>query len=245
MLKLMGIGLVTIGSLATGGYFLFIRPRYQRWGATKVELERVMPGDHEVKEPTLAFTRAVTIRARPEEIWPWLVQIGYKRAGFYSYTTFEKQMGVPFTNIDRIIPEYQQLKVGDTIPIRAGFDIPVKAIEPNRSLLLVGRDTNIGEVSWVFELYPLSGGHTRLVTRANCSFPNWTLQSIFSRRPPRTAMSPSNLLRDLTMSLFFEPGSFLILRKTLLGIKRRAEQASGQISESPTKIAQEDRILSL
>ncbi len=242
MLKLIGIGLVTIGAAATGGYLLFIRPRYQRWGATKVELERVMPGDHEVKESTLAFTRAVTIRACPEEIWPWLVQIGYKRAGFYSYTRFEKLMGVPITNMDRIIPEYQQLKVGDVIPIGAGFGIPVKAIEPNRSLLLVGCDPNIGEVSWVFELYPLSGGHTRLVTRANCCFPNWTLRSIFSRRPPRTDMPPSSLLRDLTMYLFFEPGSFLILRKTLLGIKRRAEQASGQISESATKIVQEAQL---
>jgi hypothetical protein len=142
------------------------------------------------------------------------------------------------------MPEYQHLKVGDLIQLGAGPGIPVKAIEPYRSLLLVGHDSNICEASWVFELYPLSGGHTRLVTRANCRFPNWTLLSIFSRRPsrPDMPMPPPNLLSDLVMYIFFEPGSFLMVRKMLLGIKRRAERASRQISEPAVNTVQEAHV---
>jgi len=238
MLKQIGIGLVTIGAAITGVYLQFVRPWYRNWGATKVELKRVMPGDAKVEEPTLSFTRAVTIKARPEEIWPWLVQIGYKRAGFYSYSRFEKLIGIPNTNRYRIIPEYQQLKVGEDIAMGSGFGIHVKAIDPNRSLLLVGRDPNIGEISWVFELYPLSGGHTRLVTRANCRFPNWMLRSVLSR-PHRPDMQPPNPLRNLTMYLFFKPGSFLMVRKMLLGIKQRAESSLGQLPEPVIKVEQD------
>jgi hypothetical protein len=236
MLKQLGIGLVTIGAATTGVYLQFVRPWYRNGGATKVELKRVMPGDAEIEEPTLFLTRAVTIKVCPEDIWPWLIQIGYKKAGFYTYDRFEKLMGIPITNRYRIIPEYQQLNVGEAIALGSGIGINVKAIDPNRSLLLVGREPNIGEVSWVFELYPLSGGHTRLVTRANCRFPNWTLRSVFSRPPHRPDIPTPNLLHNLTMYLFFKPGSFLMVRKMMLGIKLRAESSFGQQPEPVIKM---------
>src|SRR3712207_9232668 len=81
--KMVGVAMA-LGA-ATATYLLYIRPRQLRWGATDEELERPMPGDEVVEHPTFNATRAVTIEARPEEIWPWIVQIGTSRAGWYSY----------------------------------------------------------------------------------------------------------------------------------------------------------------
>ncbi|MCJ7532276.1 MAG: hypothetical protein MUO64_14760 [Anaerolineales bacterium] len=93
-----------------------------------------MPGDEIVKNPTFNATRAVTIQARPEQIWPWLVQIGHKRAGWYSYDWVDN-LGRP--SAEHIIPDLQNFKEGDLIPIsldgKKGFW--VKALEPNQRML--------------------------------------------------------------------------------------------------------------
>ena len=96
MFKKIGIGLASLGaiSLGIGAYLRFIRPWQLRWGATDEEVARAMPGDDVVKHPTFDATRAVTIQARPEEIWPWLVQMGVKRAGWYSYDWLDN-LGTP------------------------------------------------------------------------------------------------------------------------------------------------------
>ena len=208
MLKKLGIALAAMGAAATGVYLLLIRPWYERWGATDEEVQRLMPGDGEVKRPMIKSTHAVTINARPEEIWPWLVQIGTGRAGWYSYDWIENRMGLKVSSADRIIPEFQHLQAGDLIPLGPGVGIPVKAIEPNRSLLLVGHDPNIGEASWVLGLYPLDETHTRLVSR------------FYDRLP----LTPGGIFS----LLFVDPGSFVMSRKMLLGIKQRAERASGE-----------------
>src|SRR6266700_1732179 len=85
MFKKIGLGVAALGAVALGVYLRYIRPWQLRWGATDEEVARAMPGDEVVKHPTFNATRAVTIQARPEEIWPWLVQIGVTRAGWYSY----------------------------------------------------------------------------------------------------------------------------------------------------------------
>ncbi len=113
MFKKIGIGLAALGAVLFGVYFRFIRPWQLRWGATDEEVARAMSGDEVVKQPTFNATRAVTIQARPEEIWPWLVQIGCKRAGWYSYDWIDN-LGIPSAN--RIVPELQHLEVGDLIP---------------------------------------------------------------------------------------------------------------------------------
>src|SRR6516225_5302929 len=113
MFKKIGIGLVALGAIALGAYVRFIRPWQLRWGATDEEVARAMPGDDVVKQPTFNATRAVTIQARPEEIWPWLVQIGNKRAGWYTYDWLDN-LGIP--SAERSIPELQHVAVGDLIP---------------------------------------------------------------------------------------------------------------------------------
>ena len=105
------IGVAMALGAATAAYLLYIRPWQLRWGATDEELERPMPGDEIVARSTFNATRAVTIEARPEEIWPYIVQIGMTRAGWYSYDLLDN-LGRPSAR--RILPQFQNLmKVGD------------------------------------------------------------------------------------------------------------------------------------
>ncbi|HEX6108636.1 MAG TPA: hypothetical protein VFZ02_04425 [Ktedonobacteraceae bacterium] len=217
MLKKSGTGLATVGIItaaATGAYLLLVGPWQRRWGATNEEVQRALPGDEEVEHPLMNATRAITINARPEEIWPWLVQIGTGRAGWYSYDWIENSMGLEFSSANRIIPEFQDLEVGDTVPLAPGLEMPVKVLKPNESLLLVGHDPVIGDTSWSFGLCPLDKERTRLVTRTRVRWP----------------ITPGGIL----WLFVTEPGSFLMVRKMLLGIKRRVEQAGAQ---SPKYIA--------
>lgn len=183
-------------------YLVLIRPYTVRWGSTGEEITRVMAGDELVKNPTLNATRAVTINARPEEIWPWLVQLGCKRAGWYSYDRIDNA-GIP--SADRIIPEFQRLEAGDLIPFtpdgKAGMR--VKEIEPNKWMLWVAQDS---EFTWSWGLYPLDDTRTRLITRLRARYP-WTSRAI-----------PFILLADM--------GDIVMMRKCMLGIKRRAEAAA-------------------
>ena len=223
MLKKLGIGLATVGSIgaaATGAYLLFVGPWQRCWGATDDEVQRAMPGDDEIERPLMNATRAITINAQPEEIWPWLVQIGTGRAGWYSYDWIENLMGLNISSANHIMPEFQHLEVGNTIPLAPGVEIPVKAIKPNELLLLVGHDPVIGDASWVFGLYPLDEQHTRLVTRTRNRWP----------------ITPGSFLTLLVT----EPGSFLMVRKMLLGIKRLAEQTNGQTSRQVEEMARQN-----
>jgi len=173
------------------------------WGATKAETERPMPGDDEVKRPTLVSTNAVSIRAKAVDIWPWLVQMGYRRGGMYSYDWIDRLLGIlDAPSANRIIPEFQHLRVGDVIPMGKPPSWPVKAIEPNRSLLIVIREPGV-EVTWCFMLDEIDGKQTRLVLRVRY----------------RMAMTPMLLVSLPIMYL----GQFLMIRKMLLGIKQRAE----------------------
>jgi hypothetical protein len=199
------IVIVTAGMAVLAIYLFVIRPWHLRWGATDAEVERAMPGDDEIKSPTHVTTRAVTIRARPNEIWPWLVQMGYQRGGMYSYDWIDRVFGVlDRPRADRILPEFQYLEVGDVIPMGSGPSWPVKAIEPHRSLLLDIRAPGM-RYTWSWGLYELDDGTTRLVLRI------------------RTCLTKPLLIPLFHIS---DPGAFLMTRKHLLGIKQRAEATS-------------------
>ncbi len=169
-----------------------IRPQHLRWGAEPAELKAFWPGDDLIPRPQINATHAVTIQARPDEVWPWLVQIGQGRGGFYSYEQIENAMGLRIENADRILPEWQSLQVGDVVPLApdGAMDVPVVILEAQRALVLHG-DTRLpgpagkgappvppGQflaVSWGFYLAEQAGGASRLVerfrldyTRARC-----------------------------------------------------------------------------
>ena len=164
-----------------------------------------MPGDKIQRQPIFNATRAVTIHARPEQIWPWLVQIGYKRAGWYGYDLLDNA-GIP--SADRIIPELQHIKVGDTAPIWEGINFKVGAVEPNQYLVW---ESESGHDSMVLALYPVDASHTRLVWRIHNAPYNWT--------------SPY-----IVIQLFTDLVDFIAVRQNMLGIKERAE---GVAPEAP------------
>jgi hypothetical protein len=183
------------------------RRRHLRWGATDAEVAGTMPGDELVPETSFNATRAITIDAPPEAVWPWLVQIGYGRAGFYSYDLFDNAAR---PSAQRILPEHQQPQVGDWVPMASKVNdttaFKIKAFEPNRWLLWEKPHS-----TWAWKLVPLED-RTRLVTRVKDRYA-WR-------------SSPGNALVSL---ILFEFGDFPMMRKLLLGVKRRAERlaASG------------------
>jgi hypothetical protein len=162
-----------------------------------------MLGDAQVTLPSYEATLGVTINTVPAAIWPWLMQMGYRRGGLYSYDWLDRLFGyLDAPSAERILPQWQVLAVGDEIPIgrRGGF--PVKAIEPFRSLVLGGHAPNV-QWSWEIALIPWANGRTRLISRN------------------RVRMAGS--IRSRLTMLVIEPAAFLMTRKMLLGIKRRAE----------------------
>ena len=162
-----------------------------------------MLGDTQVTLPSYEATLGVTINTAPAAIWPWLMQMGYRRGGLYSYDWLDRLFGyLDAPSADHILPEWQLLEVGDEIPIGRGGGFPVKAVEPFRSLV-VGRHAPGVEWSWELALVPLGIERTRLISRNRL----WMADTIRS---------------GLTM-LVFQLAAFMMTRKMLLGIKRRAE----------------------
>jgi hypothetical protein len=207
MFKKGRIGVAALGAVVFGVYLRFIRPWQLRWGASDEEVARAMPGDDVVKHPTFNPTRAVTIQARPEQIWPWLVQIGVTRAGFYTYDWLDN-LGRP--SAQRIIPELQHVAVGDLIPFSPDGKQGqrVKDFEANRWMLWWD---NKGDGTWAWGLYPQDDSQTCLITRVRNRY-HW--------------LSPAILF-----SLLLEFTDIVMMRKCMLGIKQRAERASRQTPE--------------
>jgi hypothetical protein len=187
-------------------YWHSVRGWYLRWGSTDEDLSRAMLGDADIPEPTYSTTLAVTVQAEPQHIWPWLVQMGNSRGGLYSYDWLDRFFGYldrPSANV--VLPEFRNLKVGDEIPLGLGPAFPVRAIEPNRALVLGGTEDGFAW-TWQFGLYPLDQARTRLVSR-------------------NTARESRTIGSWLLMRLL-EPAAFIMTRRMLLGIKQRAEGLS-------------------
>ncbi len=231
MFKRLILGITTAGAATLGAYHWFFRPKHRRWGATDAELQQSMPGDEGVKNPNFMTTRAVTINARPAEIWPWLVQLGVGRGGYYTYTWLPNMVGLQYKNADTILPAFQYLEVGDTVPIDPrGVGFRVAAIDPNRLLLLTVPDPNHPKsdalmTTWAFLLQPLDGEHTRLIVRWRSNF-----------REPLTysALAP-------VFFLVLDPLDFLMSRQMLLGIKQRAERSYQEYLGSPRGVSSAKR----
>ncbi|HEX5368161.1 MAG TPA: SRPBCC family protein, partial [Dehalococcoidia bacterium] len=146
------------------GYARILRPRIVDWGATEDEATRSMPGDEVLPDAGLQTTRAISIDALPEGVWPWLVQMGPRpRAGAYTYDWIERLLGIDIANTDRILPEYQHLEVGELLGLdKEGAGLKVIELQKGRFLVLQwvpARST------WCFGLHPDGRGGTRLVSR--------------------------------------------------------------------------------
>ncbi|HZD87164.1 MAG TPA: SRPBCC family protein [Gaiellaceae bacterium] len=197
-------GVVTLAGL----YWLPFRGWFRHWGATPEEVARPMAGDALIADPTLEETAAVTVDAPPDDIWPWLVQIGYQRGGLYSYDWLDRLFGIlDRPSATRILPELQQLSLGDRISFgREGptrQELTVSVLEPPRALALSAR---AGGMDWVWQwgLYPIDDERTRLVARS-------------------TERVPGNPLWWLALQIT-DPAAFVMGRKMLLNLKDRAEK---------------------
>ncbi len=162
----------------------------------------MMPGDAQMPNPTKKDTGAVTVNAPPGDIWPWLVQMGTRRGGLYSYDWLDRLFGfLDRPSATRILPEFQHIAVGDKIPWGRD-ELTVSVLEPPRALAL-SMDAHGMEWVWQFGLYPLDDQRTRLVSRGTERFRN-------------------TLLWWMAMRIM-EPAAFIMTRRCLLGVKERAE----------------------
>ncbi len=173
------------------------------WGATRSEAEARFPGDDLLAEPDILTTRAIGIAAPADLVWPWLLQMGPGRAGAYTYDWIENVLGLNMHSADVIIPELQHLSVGDAWQLGSrGPVLRVTRLEPNRALVVRSDD---GHWVWAFVLEP-GQATTRLMSRNRIAMPGapWIARS-FAR-------------------YVMEPGSLIMERKMLMGIRARAER---------------------
>jgi hypothetical protein len=174
---------MVVGAAATGTivYRTILRPRHQRWGATVDEAAEQLPGDNEVANPSYVATRAVTIDAAAEDVWPWIAQIGYVgygRGGWYAFDFWDADAGAR-SSASHLIPEAQKLHVGLVIG-EEGFT--VRSFEENRHLVVswhypkvqwVVKDglwPKFGECSMAFVIRPASERTTRLLVRTRIDY---------------------------------------------------------------------------
>ena len=201
------IAALTVIGLMGALYHFVARPYQLTLGATPAEIEQAMPGDELDPHPDFLATRAITIRGAPEEIWPWLIQMSYNRAGFYGYDILENigsERGL--RSAEEIIPEFQHFQVGDEVPISAIHSMIFYAIEPNQYLIWANTADNApGGIVWA--LYPLDDGQTRLVSRVRWSY---------------RLTGPVSVV----MAIFVDLADHIAVRKILRGVKGRVE---GQI----------------
>ena len=193
-------------------YFGWLREYQMNWGADAEDVSRYMPGDELLDNPRFNATRAVEIDATPEQIWPWIVQMGYGKGGFYGFDKLDNG-GMP--SAERIILEYQNLNVGDSISSgeytrgkRKGelfYFLEVAEMEPHKSMLWVFIATPWRGATWSWGLYPIGDKRTKLVSRLRQDYTFNSFQAIVSWS-----------LADAV--------EILMMRTTLLGIKRRAEK---------------------
>ncbi|MCP3997395.1 MAG: hypothetical protein GY722_20410 [bacterium] len=187
----LGILVVVIGL-----YRWVIKPWHMKWGATDTEVTRAMPGDELIPGAGQA-TRAISIAATPEEVWPWLVQLGFGKAGWYSYDWIDNDFQ---PSADRVMAEYQLLALGDKILMMPEMGFVVRSIDEPNSIVSVLED---GSTSWCLALYPEGAGSTRLVSR-------WR---------PRFEKTFATFL----MMMLSEPGTFIMEQKMLRTIRDRVE----------------------
>jgi hypothetical protein len=141
------------------------------WGTVGDESRREFPGDDIVDPPAWQYTHAISIAAEPEHVWPWLVQIGQGRGGFYSYVALENLFGCRIDDVDEIVPEFQHLQVGDSIRLHPKAPpMPVQFVEAGRALVLGGMvGLNTGS-TWALVLVQDGHRSCRLLARGRSTY---------------------------------------------------------------------------
>ena len=180
-------------------YLLVIRPWHLKWGATKEELMLEFPGDNNVHKPNFNATRGITIHSTPELVWRWIIQIGSKRAGWYSIDWMDNA-GIKSSN--ELLPEFQRIEIGQFIPFTPDQKngMWVKEFKENEYILWVDKE---GRATWLWYLYPVDEKQTRLLTRLRTKYVWKGFWIIYY--------------------LLYDFGDIVMMSKCMKGIKLRAE----------------------
>ncbi len=205
-----GVGLFAWNLVATP----FIGEKRRRWGTIETEATDMLPGDELVPTPKWSYTIGVDVEASPEQVWPWIAQIGQGRGGFYSYQTLENMVGCRITNTNEILPEHQHPEVGGGVQLH--WDAPplrIEIVEPPNALVLFGSPADIGDgevwglSTWQFIVRAREDGGSRFLTRGLYDHArNWKSRLMFGRFP-------------------MEVVTFVMSRKMMLEVKRLAERS--------------------
>jgi hypothetical protein len=196
-------GAVLVAGTAALSYPLVLRRRCLTWGARPEEVARELPGDELLATPDIVSTRAVTIGAPPGAVWPWLIQMGSGRGGAYTYDWIENLFGLGMHSADKVLQQFQDVKVGDEFRLAPNRPkLRVEILEPQQVFTVRFED---GNWVWIFALFR-EDGTTRLLSRN------------------RIATPKASALTRLFSLLVMEPGSLVMERKMLLGIRERAER---------------------
>lgn len=196
-------------SAALAAFVVASRRRYLRWGATAAEVEMSLVGDAVLPRADLVATRAITVQAPPERVWPWIVQMGQGRGGFYSYDALENLVGCDMHSADHIVEEWQNLAVGDPVRLHPDVALRVAEIDPGAALVIRG-GVPLGEASpfdstWAFVLRDGGDGTTRVLARERYAY---------LRRWAALVVEPA------------EAVGAVMSHKMLRGIKERAERTT-------------------
>jgi hypothetical protein len=219
--RLPKIAVTAVALEALGAAYSFVLlPRLRRWGATAYEVSRALPGDELVPAPLYTTTHAITVRASAEAIWPWLVQIGQNRGGFYTYDALENLAGLNVRSANRVHPEWQDLRAGEdylTLDPDQTMKMAVAVFEPPRAFVVRSGAPGEppqeagslfrGEMAWTWGFYLDHAGpsETRLIIRSRASW---------QRTIPATFAQAFGL----------EPAHFIMEEGMLRGIRGRAER---------------------
>ncbi len=203
-------------------YCGLVLPRLRRWGATAEEVSRTLPGDDLVENALYTTTHAVSVAAPANAVWPWLVQIGQNRGGFYSYDALENAARLKVRSADRIHPEWQDLRAGEdylTLDPDETMKMTIAVLEPPRAFVVrsgapgeppqEAGDFFRGELawSWGFYLVPVDSETTRLIIRSRAGW-RWTVPAALAR------------------VFMLEPAHFIMEEGMLRGIRDRAERTA-------------------
>ncbi len=213
-------GIVALFVIAIVATVIVAVPVGRRLGATGSEARSELPGDELARSPQIQYTQAITIHAPPSMVWPWLIQVGYRRAGWYNIDAINRLAGPDYfidgeSSSNSIHPELQNLKVGDTIALAPGYSLDVVALESERYFIIsTGSGPGVDRMSpqyvniaWSFHVFPVGMDSTRLVVRYRTEFNGGFAKNFWSY-----------FVNDLGGALLQQPAM-------LQGVKSRSERA--------------------
>ena len=207
--------LVGVSGLAAAVYAFVIRPWMLGWGSTVEERTRPLPGDDIEPDAEYVTTRATTIQAPAAAVWPWLIQMGQDRAGFYTHNWVERVLRSGIPDTAEIRPEWQRIEVGDLV--RTNRDIggkpmgwPVAAVDPGRSLVVTSKSMPAGTYAFVVE--PIESDTSRLIVRDRARWKWWEWPFA---------------------TLVYEPLHAYMETGLISGVRQRAERARSEQTAGP------------